>query len=191
MASSDIPSDNIGGNGSVVTFGSFDGVHRGHQALLQEVVRIAKSRDLKSIAFTFDPHPALFHQARPGMQLLVGIDEKVAAIKACGIDEVEVIPYTAEFAAQSPEYFVRDYLNKRYRARVVVLGGDARFGRELSGDLTTLQELGPKYGFELVRFDDVKPAQGAKRWSSTTARAALNDGDMVLVAATLGRLHAI
>ena len=183
--------DGGAGPGSVVTFGSFDGVQRGHQALLGEVKRIAAERGLQSVALTFDPHPGVFHGSRPGLQLIQGVPERVAAVKAQGIDVVSVIPYEKEFAAQSAAEFVANYLVGKYGAKVVVLGSDARFGARNSGDLNVLRELGRQHGFEVVEFSGIGPGDGETRWSSTLARHAIAAGNMPQARQVLGRHHAI
>jgi len=177
--------------GTVLTFGSFDGVQRGHQALLNEVIRIAKDRGLKSLAITFDPHPGIFHKSRPGLQLIQGVTQRVQTLRAHGIDDVVVIPYTEEFAAQPPEAFVRDYLVNQYHAKTIVLGSDARFGAKRHGDLTLLRQLGAQYGFDVVEFHNVGPQNSANRWSSTDVRKAIAQGDVATAAAMLGRPHTI
>ena len=177
--------------GSVVTFGSFDGVQRGHQALLAQVKSIADEKGLKSVALTFDPHPGIFHGSRPGLQLIQGITDRVAALKAHGLNAVEVIPYNQQFAAQTAEDFVQEYLVNRLGAKVIVLGSDARFGAGRTGDLALLRRLGEQHGFEVVEFSGIGPGDGELRWSSTLARHAIAAGNMPLAHQILGRDHTI
>ena len=177
--------------GSVVTFGSFDGVQRGHQALLAAVTGIATQRGLKSVALTFEPHPAIFHASRPGLLLIQGINDKVKTLQHQNLDVVEVIEYTKEFAAQSPAEFIYQHLVAKHNAKVIVLGSDARFGRKREGDLALLRALGLEYGFEVVEFADVGISPSGERWSSSAVRQAISAGDMPTANEILGRAHSI
>jgi len=187
----DAGASGAGHRGAVVTFGSFDGVQRGHQALIGEVNRIARKRGLSAVAITFDPHPGVFHGSRPGLRLIQGVADRVLALKAAGAGQVEVIHYDHDFAAQTPEEFVRNYLVNRYHAEVVVLGSDARFGAKNAGDLALLRKLGEKYGFEVITFAGLGPGDGETRWSSTLARHAIAAGNMPQARQVLGRHHTI
>ncbi|ABS02952.1 bifunctional riboflavin kinase/FAD synthetase [Kineococcus radiotolerans] len=179
---------------SVVTIGNFDGVHRGHAAVLGEVVGLARGRGLRSVAVTFDPHPlqVLDPERAPG--LLTGLDRRLDLVAATGLDAVLVLPFTRELAGWSPERFVEDVFVGALRAAVVVVGHDVRFGAGNSGDLTTMQGLGERFGFEVVVLEDLgDPGNraGSPRWSSTAVRAALAEGDVARAAAVLGHPHRI
>lgn len=180
---------------SVVTIGNFDGVHRGHVAVLRRVVATARARGAASVAVTFDPHPLqLLHPDRaPGS--LTGLDRRLELVAATGLDAVLVMPFTRELASWSPERFVEDVFVTALRASVVVVGHDVRFGRRNSGDLGTMQELGRRSGFEVDVLDDLgagAPGAGdAPRWSSTAAREALAAGDVAGAAEVLGHPHRV
>lgn len=176
---------------SVVTFGVFDGVHRGHQALLDETVRQARRRGVESIAITFDPPPVRVHRPHAAPPLISALDDRVALLDAAGIDNVIVIPYTAKFARQGPEAFVRHYLKGRLGAEAVVLGADARFGRGNEGDIPMLRKLGEVHGIDVVALAGIGDAAEAERWSSSRIRAALAAGDVAEAARLLGRDHAV
>lgn len=182
----DIPSDHAG---SVVTIGVFDGVHRGHRAVLGETVRQAKERGLLSVALTFDPHPAVVHGAKL-VHLVTTLEDRVNRLVAAGIDVVYVQNYTLEYARATPEEFVRDQLLGQLKAKVVVVGEDVRFGCQNSGDGETLRELGEKYGFDVVLLNDREAPEG-RRWSSTWVRELLASGDVAGAARVLGRPHRI
>ncbi|WP_432563533.1 bifunctional riboflavin kinase/FAD synthetase [Kineococcus sp. SYSU DK003] len=177
---------------SVVTIGNFDGVHRGHAAVLGEVVGLARSRGLRSVAVTFDPHPlqVLHPERAPG--LLTGLERRLDLLAATGLDAVLVMPFTRELADWSPERFVEDVFVTGLGAQVVVVGHDVRFGRGNAGDLSTMQELGDRLGFEVVVLQDLgDEGRVVHRWSSTAVREALADGDVQRAAEMLGHPHRV
>ena len=182
-----------GGVGSVVTMGIFDGVHRGHQAVLGRVVEL--SRELAcdgerplAVAVTFDPHPRSVHQPEVDLPLITSLTDRLASLKDLGLDAVLVITYTLDFAAQSPQDFVRTWLEGLLGARAVVVGDDVRFGCRNSGDATTLEQIGRDDGFEVEIVSKIRSDEG-RRWSSTWIRQCLKDGDMGQASQVLGRPH--
>ena len=181
-----------GGVGSVVTMGIFDGVHRGHQAVLGRVVEL--SRELAcdgerplAVAVTFDPHPRSV-QPEVDLPLITSLTDRLASLKDLGLDAVLVITYTLDFAAQSPQDFVRTWLEGLLGARAVVVGDDVRFGCRNSGDATTLEQIGRDDGFEVEIVSKIRSDEG-RRWSSTWIRQCLKDGDMGRASQVLGRPH--
>jgi len=173
---------------SVVTIGNFDGVHRGHGAVLDAVVRTARAEDALAVALTFDPHPARVHRPQQAPELLTGLADRLELLAGHHLDAVLVIEYTLDFAALDPETFVRRYLVEALGAKRVVVGQDVRFGRENSGDRTTMAELGAHYGFAVDLVHDAA-ADGQRRWSSTWVREKLAEGDVEAAAAILDRPH--
>ncbi|AIY03867.1 MULTISPECIES: bifunctional riboflavin kinase/FAD synthetase [Arthrobacter] len=170
----------------VVTLGNFDGLHRGHQEVLAQVRAEALSRGAAAVALTFDPHPALIHRPDTAPEQIMGLADKLAAMAALGLDGVLVLPYTLEFAAQTPEQFVRSVFVETLGACTVVVGQDVRFGQGNSGDLSTMVSLGADLGFDVVVVND----EGHdRRWSSTWVREALRKGEVDTAAAVLGRTH--
>ncbi|WP_337060990.1 bifunctional riboflavin kinase/FAD synthetase [Kineococcus sp. G2] len=177
---------------SVLTVGNFDGVHRGHVAVLERVVRAARERGAAAVAVTFDPHPlqVLVPERAPG--LLTGLERRLELVAACGLDAVLVLPFTRELASWTPERFVEDVFVRALGAVEVVVGHDVRFGRRNSGDLGTLRELGERHGFEVTAVDDLGDGAGhPPRWSSTAVREALAAGDVERAAAVLGHPHRV
>jgi riboflavin kinase/FMN adenylyltransferase len=179
---------------SVVTIGNCDGVHRGHRAVLDRVVSLARADGRAAVAVTFDPHPAQVHRPTEAPDLLTGLEDRLELLEGTGLDAVLVVPYTLDLAALSPEEFVTRYLVEGLRARTVVVGHDVRFGKGNAGTLATMVELGGEHGFEVVAVDDVgacRPptATGSARWSSSAARALLAEGDVAAAADVLGRPH--
>ncbi|XAS65171.1 bifunctional riboflavin kinase/FAD synthetase [Micrococcaceae bacterium Sec5.8] len=197
---------------SVVTFGNFDGVHRGHQQVLSQLIRVARLNHARAVAITFDPHPAQVHRPESAPELIMGLEDKLAAIGELGLDAVLVMKYSLELASLTPEEFVSTVLVDGLNASHVVIGHDARFGRNNSGDLETMQELGRKLGFEVLVISEfgsegfplhpeeqsggaaaggARDADGGanRRCSSTWVREELRAGDVATAAAVLGRPH--
>ncbi|MGI4893779.1 MAG: bifunctional riboflavin kinase/FAD synthetase [Janthinobacterium lividum] len=176
---------------SVVTIGNFDGVHRGHAAVLDRVVDLARERGLSSVAVTFEPHPLQVLQPDRAPGLLMGLEHRLDLLAATGLDAVLVMAFTPELASWSPERFVEDVFVTALGAHVVVVGHDVRFGHRNAGDLATMQGLGARLGFEVVVLDDLGDQGEAQRWSSTAVREALAAGDVERAAAVLGHLHRV
>ncbi|MFC7486987.1 bifunctional riboflavin kinase/FAD synthetase [Knoellia sp. CPCC 206453] len=172
----------------VVTLGNFDGVHRGHKAVLSRLVEIGGERGLPAVAVTFDPHPlAVLHPDR-APEVITPSAVRDDLLEATGLDGLLVLEFTKEFAQQSPQEFVQGTFVDGLRAKVVVVGVDTRFGHKNSGDVATLRELGETYGFEVIALEDVGDGE---RWSSTSVRTALADGDVAAAARVLGRPHRV
>lgn len=175
---------------AIVTVGNFDGVHRGHQAVLERMVSDARARGQVAIAVTFDPHPKAVHDPAHVPELVTGMADRIERLEATGLDGVLVVPYTLEFALQTPEEFVSTYLVNGLRAACVVVGNDTRFGRGNAGDVTTMRALGEALGFEVEVLDDARAiSESGRRWSSTWVRELLDKGDLPGAAEVLGRPH--
>jgi len=177
----DVPSD-LGR--SVVTLGNFDGVHRGHRAVLGQLVDQATTRSANAVVVTFHPHPVavLFPDRAP--KQLTSLDQRLALIAASGVDATLVIEFTTEFAHLSPQEFVEQVFVGALHACAVIVGEDTRFGGRNTGNVDTLRELGAADDFEVVVLADL--GEGA-RWSSTMARGRLAEGDVEGAAVVLGR----
>jgi len=188
---------------SVVTVGNFDGVHRGHVGVLTRMVADARAVGARAVAVTFTPHPQQVHRPDTAPPLLTGDADRLELLEQTGLDAVLLLTYTLEFARQTAEEFVRRYLVEGLRARTVVVGRDVRFGRDNSGDLATMVELGERFGFGVEVIEDVAPdpadADDAgvladplrRRWSSTWVRELLVAGDVRQAARVLGRPHRV
>ncbi|MEO9246738.1 bifunctional riboflavin kinase/FAD synthetase [Citricoccus nitrophenolicus] len=173
---------------SVVTLGNFDGVHRGHRQVLDQVVSTARAAGALAVAITFDPHPRVVHRPNDLQEAITGYEEKARLIGDRGIDAMLVIHYTLEFAQQSPEEFVKNVIVDAVNARAVVVGRDVRFGFRNAGDFGTMVRLGRKYGFEVI---DVADFGEDRRCSSTWIRESLREGDVRAAAGVLGRRHRV
>jgi riboflavin kinase/FMN adenylyltransferase len=174
---------------SAVALGVFDGVHRGHRAILGTAVARAGATGLQALACTFDPHPMEVLQPERAPRPITTLDERLALIAETGMAAVVVLPFTRELAAVEPEAFVKDVLLSRLRAREIVVGYNHRFGRGARGDARLLEDLAGRLGF---RAHVVPPTtvDGAAV-SSTEIRAALQRGDVAAAARGLGRPYAI
>lgn len=177
---------------TVATLGNFDGVHRGHRAVLATVTGIAQERGLASVAVTFDPHPvAVLHPDR-APEAIASLEHRLDLLEEAGVDGVVVIEFTREYALLTPEDFVHETFVEGLRSAVVVLGKDSRFGLHNSGDIDTMRELGRRHGFEVVVQDTVGEVDdGHRTWSSTALRAALAEGDMATATQILDRPHRV
>ncbi|MCF2705728.1 bifunctional riboflavin kinase/FAD synthetase [Arcanobacterium haemolyticum] len=175
---------------SVVTIGIFDGVHKGHKAVLARTVDEARQRGLVSIALTFDPHPATVHNPGRPIHLVTTLNDRLDRLAAAGIDATFVQHYTLDYAQASPREFVEKQIVGDFHAALVVVGEDVRFGKNNSGDGNVLRELGDEYGFDVILLDDLRDKKG-RRWSSTRVRELLADGDVAGAAKVLGRPHQI
>src|SRR5216117_4520602 len=142
--------------GTVATVGTFDGVHRGHQAVLAEIVRRARARGLASLVVTFDPHPLEVVNPAAAPRLLTLPDEKRELVTALGLDRVELLSFTPALARLAPEQFVRDVLRAQYRMQELVLGYDHGFGRGRTGDVDLVRRLAEDDGFAVDVVDAVR-----------------------------------
>lgn len=175
--------------GAVVTVGSFDGVHRGHQALLAEIVRRARERRLTSVLVTFEPHPLEVVNPAAAPRLLTLDDEKREILAQTGVDRLEVLPFTPALAELGPGEFVRDVLGARYAMRELVIGYDHGFGRGRSGDVEVVRRLAAAQGFVVHVMDAV--TDGGGPISSTRIREAVAGGDLAAAARWLGRPYGV
>ena len=173
----------------VLTVGNFDGIHRGHQAMLGRLVEEAKKRGLASCVLTFEPHPREFFSPQAAPTRLTSLREKCELLAARGVERVHVQRFTRSFASIAPEAFIEQVLAERLKARWVLVGEDFRFGAKRAGDIALLKRLGERCGYEV----QVMPAvtQAGARVSSSAVRAALAAGDLASAETLLGRPYGI
>jgi len=174
---------------AAVTVGSFDGVHRGHQAVLAELTRVARAQGVDSVAITLDPHPLEVVNPSAAPRLLTLADEKRDLLEAAGVDRVELLPFTQDLARLGPEEFTHEVLLARFGMRHLVLGYDHGFGRGRSGDVDLLRRLGASAGFGVDVVDAVRDR--GQPVSSTLIRVAVAHGDLVDAERWLGRRYSV
>jgi riboflavin kinase / FMN adenylyltransferase len=177
-----------------LTIGNFDGVHRGHQAMLALLKNEASHRNIPSCVMTFEPHPRdYFAKAMQKPELaparIATLRDKLTELDRCGVDQCVVLPFNAKFAAQSPSSFVDDVLVGSLGVKYVLVGDDFRFGTKRAGDYAMLDATGTAKGFEVARMNSYE-VHGL-RVSSSAVREALNQGCMDDVAKLLGRPYSI
>jgi riboflavin kinase/FMN adenylyltransferase len=175
---------------SVVTIGIFDGVHRGHQAIVAVAARQAAAAGRPLVVVTFDPHPD--EVVRPGttrLTFLTTARRQAELLAGLGVDAVCVLPFTLEFSRLTPDEFVRAVLVDRLHALSVVVGENFRFGHKAAGDVALLAELGAKYDFTAEGVPLL--ADAGRTVSSSEIRELLAAGDVAAAARDLGRLHRV
>ncbi|HAL37983.1 MAG TPA: bifunctional riboflavin kinase/FAD synthetase [Polaromonas sp.] len=202
-----------------LTIGNFDGVHRGHQAMLALLKNEAEHRSVPSCVMTFEPHPrdyfaALARKPELAPARIATLRDKLTELAHCGIDQCVVLPFNAQLASQPPEGFIQDVLVRDLGVRYVLVGDDFRFGAQRAGDYAMLDAAGERLGFDVARMNSYEisdpharlhlaaPQGGAPtlgrpggghstRVSSSAVREALAQGDMGRVASLLGRPYSI
>jgi len=172
-----------------LTVGNFDGIHLGHQAMLERLVGEARKRALTSCVLTFEPHPREFFSPLAAPTRLTSLREKFELFAARGIERVHVQRFTRSFAAIAPEVFIERVLAKRLKARWILVGEDFRFGAKRAGDLPLLESLGGRCGYEVEIMPVVMRA--GTRVSSSAVRGALAAGELAAAEALLGRPYSI
>jgi len=172
-----------------LTIGNFDGVHRGHQAMLARLVDAARRRGLLASVLTFEPHPREFFAPAAAPTRLTSLREKLELLAVHGVDHVHVQRFARAFAALPAEDFVRGMLARSLGARWLLVGDDFRFGARRAGDIALLERLAPAHGIELEAMPSVN--LGAVRVSSSAVREALAQGDLARARELLGRHYSI
>ena len=183
-----------GAAGCAVTIGNFDGVHRGHQAMLALLNSEARHRGVPSCVLTFEPHPRDYFARLAGQPAqaparIATLRDKLSELQRCGVQQAVVLRFDARLAALSPDDFIGQVLLRSLRARYVLVGDDFRFGARRAGDYAMLDAAGDAHGFDVARM--LSYEVHGLRVSSSAVREALAAGDMPRAAALLGRPYAI
>jgi riboflavin kinase/FMN adenylyltransferase len=159
-----------------LTIGNFDGVHRGHRALIDRVIAKAREAELTSCVLTFEPHPREFFAGDAAPARLTRLRDKLELMAQAGVEHVHVARFDSRFAAMPAERFISDILVRGLGARWLLVGRDFRFGAKRAGDFATLEDAAKRLSFSVQAMPDVQ-FEG-KRVSSSAARAALKAGDL-------------
>ena len=177
-----------------LTIGNFDGVHRGHQAMLALLKNEAQHRGVPSCVMTFEPHPrdyfaALAHKPALAPARVATLRDKLTELARCGIDQCVILPFDAQLSSQAPETFIQGVLVQGLGAKYVLVGDDFRFGAKRAGDYAMLDAAGQSLGFDVARMNSYQVQ--STRVSSSAVREALSAGQMSRVASLLGRPYSI
>ncbi len=172
-----------------LTIGNFDGVHLGHQAMLQRMEEAARKRGLPACVMTFEPHPREFFTPDQAPTRLTSLREKLELFEQYGVERVFICRFNQQFARTHADDFAADILQRRLQTKWMLIGDDFRFGAKRAGDFALLQEAGAKLGVEVEEMHSVTEAE--LRVSSTAVREALAGGNLDLAARLLGRPYSI
>jgi riboflavin kinase/FMN adenylyltransferase len=184
------PSDNS--KRSVVTIGAYDGVHRGHQAVIGQVRKEAQQLGCQSVVVTFDKHPASVVRPESAPKLLTDLDQKLELLQQTGIDATLIVEFNRERSTEDPALFVKRVLVDTLRAQVVVVGEDFHFGFNRGGNVAMLRELGKQFDFQVEPVKLIARPDGVEEpVSSTSIRRALAGGQVEIATNLLGRAYEV
>ena len=169
---------------TILTLGTFDGVHIGHKKILERLIQNTENEEYESLVLTFFPHPRMVLQEQSDIKLLNTISEKIALLEKIGIQNLVIHPFDEGFSKLTAEEFVRTILVDRFHIKKIIIGHDHRFGRNRTADINDLITFGKQYGFEVeqISAQEIKDVSV----SSTKIRKALMEGDMALANEYLG-----
>ncbi|EJG01577.1 bifunctional riboflavin kinase/FAD synthetase [Flavobacterium sp. F52] len=169
---------------TILTLGTFDGVHIGHKKILERITQNTENGKYESLVLTFFPHPRMVLQEKSEIRLLNTIDEKIKLLEATGIENLVVHPFNESFSRLTAEEFVRTILIEKFQIQKIIIGHDHRFGRNRTANIDDLIAFGIEYGFEVeqISAEEIQDVSV----SSTKIRKALNEGNMALANEYLG-----
>jgi len=179
------------GRSGVVTVGTFDGIHLGHQRIIERLKMMAKEKQALATLVTFEPHPqtVLKTKDRPELNLLTTIDEKIEVLSGLGLDRLVVMNFTLSFAEMDPEAYVKDILLSRLNMKGMIIGEDHSFGRNRSGNIEKLNKMADEHDFEVKALAPIRDAD--RVISSTRIRHLLREGEVKRASELLGRPYTI
>ena len=174
---------------TILTLGTFDGVHFGHKKILEKVTQNTENEKYESLVLTFFPHPRMVLQEDSGIKMLNTIDEKIALLEQIGIQNLVIHPFDESFSRLTAEEFVKNILVDKFNIHKIIIGHDHRFGRNRTANIDDLKAFGEQYDFEVEEIS----AQEIKEVSvsSTKIRHALNEGNMALANEYLGYSYSL
>lgn len=175
---------------SVITIGTFDGVHKGHQKLIERINFLAQQNEGESIIITFHPHPRIvINPEDKTLRLLNTIDEKVALLEKYGVDNVVIVPFSRDFSEQTAEDYISNFLVKNFSPKNIVIGYDHKFGKNRTGDYHLLEQMKDRYGYRMEEIS--KETLDDIGISSTKIRNALQSADIKLANELLGHNYTV
>lgn len=175
---------------SVITIGTFDGVHKGHQKIIHRIKQLAQAGNGESIIITFHPHPRIvINPQDKTLKLLNTIEEKTALLESFGVDNLVVVPFSRSFSEQGAEDYISSFLIKNFSPSCIVIGYDHKFGKNRTGDFALLQKLSTTYGYKLEEIS--KETLDDIDISSTKIRQALMNGEVHLANELLGHSYTL
>ncbi|MBL0310865.1 MAG: bifunctional riboflavin kinase/FAD synthetase [Bacteroidetes bacterium] len=175
---------------SVITIGTFDGVHLGHQKLIKHIQSLSKKTGGENIIITFHPHPrVVIHPEDQSLRLLNSIDEKINLLEKYGVDNVVIVPFSRDFSDQTAESYISSFLVRNFQPRYVVIGYNHRFGKDRIGDYLLLEKMKQKFNYEMEEIN--KETLDDIDISSTRIREALHSGDVKLANELLGHSYTL
>ena len=174
---------------SVVTIGTFDGIHKGHQRIFNKLIAASKQSDLSSVVLTFFPHPRVILNKYNDIKMIDTLDEKIDHLKKIGIDHLVIHPFDKKFSLLSADQFIKEYLVEKLKLKHIIIGYDHRFGKGREASVTELKEYSREFNFVVDEIDAQEIEKIAI--SSTKIRNSINEGDLKTTKIYLGRFFSL
>ena len=174
---------------SVVTIGTFDGIHKGHQKILNKVLNASKQSNLSSVVLTFFPHPRIILNKYNAIKMIDTLDEKIDHLEKIGIDHLIVHPFDKKFSLLSADQFIKDHLVKKLKLKHIIIGYDHRFGKGREASISDLKEYSSEFNFTVDEIDVQEIEKIAI--SSSKIRNSINEGDLKTTKKYLGRFFSL
>ena len=174
---------------SIITIGTFDGIHKGHQKIFNKVIKASKQNNLSSVVLTFFPHPRIILNKYNDIKMIDTLDEKIDHLKKIGIDHLIIHPFDKKFSLLSAEQFIKEYLVDKLKLKHIIIGYDHRFGKGREASVTDLKEYSREFNFLVDEIDAQEIEKIAI--SSTKIRNSINEGDLKTTKIYLGRFFCL
>ena len=174
---------------SVVTIGTFDGIHKGHQKIFNKLITASRQRDLSSVVLTFFPHPRVILNKYNDIKMIDTLDEKIDHLEKIGIDHLVIHPFDKKFSLLSADQFIKEYLVEKLKLKHIIIGYDHRFGKGREASVTDLKEYSREFDFVVDEIDAQEIEKIAI--SSTKIRNSINEGDLKTTKTYLGRFFSL
>ena len=174
---------------SVVTIGTFDGIHKGHQKIFNKVINVSKQSNLSSVVLTFFPHPRIILNKYNDIKMIDTLDEKIEHLEKIGIDNLIIHPFDKKFSLLSADQFIKEYLIEKLKLKHIIIGYDHRFGKGREASVSDLKEYSSEFNFIVDEIDAQEIEKIAI--SSTKIRNSINQGDLETTKKYLGRFFSL